>query len=163
MTSPSLCNDSLDLRVGNAVRARLISLLSHQLSRPTAFLFLFTDGQTDRQYITQTPTCLVCMLLWCLSPHVPVDLPAALLFATTCVCINFFFFVCSFEAVCFSPCAVVNRAELLLLSLTTRQQKVIFTGVVFLFIVWVNRLRPGMELCGGAECVTNRALRAPTR
>lgn len=59
------------------------------------FSFSF-HRQTNRQHITQTPTCLVCMLLWCLSPHVPVDLPAALLFASTCVCAcvcNFFFFL----------------------------------------------------------------------
>lgn len=40
--SPSLRNDSLDPRVGDAVRAHLISLLSRQLLRTNTFI-LFSD------------------------------------------------------------------------------------------------------------------------
>lgn len=85
----------------------------------------------------------------CRSPYVVV---VVCLYQSQCVCMSYSFFFFSWAPLreFVFALTVVNRVGLH--SLTTRLEKVIFTGVMFLFIVSVNRLARDGIMCWSTEC-----------
>lgn len=116
-------------------------ILSHHRSL-TLFLWLFLTQRAAH-------TLFVCLIGCspCRSPYVVV---VVCLYQSQCVCMTYSFFSWAPLREFVFALTVVNRVGLH--SLTTQLEKVIFTGVMFLFIVSVNRLARDGIMCWSTEC-----------
>lgn len=145
-TFPFAPDDSVDLRLGCGGGGLWFSLpLSYTFTPSLAYSLSMTLFLTQRA----AHTLFVCLIGCspCRSPYVVV---VVCLYQSQCVCVCM-----TYSFVLFFPwpplrefvfaLTVVNRVGLH--SLTTRLEKVIFTGVMFLFIVSVNRLARDGIMC----------------
>lgn len=147
-TFPFAPDDSVDLRLGCGGGGLWFSLpLNYTFTPSLAYSLSMTLFLTQRA----AHALFVCLIGCspCRSPYVVV---VVCLYQSQCVCMTYSFFFFSWAPLreFVFALTVVNRVGLH--SLTTRLEKVIFTGVMFLFIVSVNRLARDGIMCWSTEC-----------